>query len=273
MEEKDEPKENIKKEEKLTKEEIKRQKKEEKEAKKREEKAKKEQEKAKKEEEKRLKKEKKAKEKELRQSLNKSMRSSKISGHMKLKSSGQILPSNIHHNFDFILNDELPESFFEDLLLNEMELSEEFSIEKLTNLIKLYSKAMEHYLQTDPPKAKDYQGRMEFLLTNKDTLKKLKKQSENLSVKNKNNNKLEPENLRKSMNKSGNIKTDRKINIEYATDNIVLDDIINKVNEVIGDSNNAKGDIQTTKNLIEKDIEKQNISWKEKLKKKRNEQF
>ena len=45
---KDEPKENIKKEEKLTKEEIKRKKKEEKEAKKREEKAKKEQEKAKK---------------------------------------------------------------------------------------------------------------------------------------------------------------------------------------------------------------------------------
>ena len=41
---------------------------------------------------------------------------------------------------------------------------------------------MEYYLQNDPPKAKDYQGRMEFLLTNKDTLRKLKKQSENLTI-------------------------------------------------------------------------------------------
>ena len=65
-----------------------------------------------------------------------------------------------------------------------MELSEEFSIEKLSSLIKLYSQAMEYYLQTDPPKAKDYQGRMEFLLTNKDTLKQLKKESENLTIKN-----------------------------------------------------------------------------------------
>ena len=267
MEEKEEPKENNKKEEKLTKEEIKRQKKEQKEAKKREEKAKKEEEKAKKEEEKRLKKEKKAKEKEMRQSLSKSMRLSKLSGHMKLKSSGQILPSNMHHHFDLIIKDELPDSFFEELLINEMELSEEFTIEKLTHLIKLYSKAMEHYLQTDLSKVKDYQGRMEFLLTNKDTLKKLKKQSENLSViKNKNDNK-ESENLKKSM-KGGNLKNDRKINIEYATDNLELDDIINKVNEVIGDSN-AKGDIQATKNLIEKDLEKQNLSWKEKLKKKK----
>ena len=43
---------------------------------------------------------------------------------------------------------------------------------------------MEHYLQTDPPKAKDYQGRMEYLLTNKDTLKQLKKESENLTIRN-----------------------------------------------------------------------------------------
>jgi len=48
----------------------------------------------------------------------------------------------------------------------------------------------------------------------------------------------------------------------------MFDDILDKVNEVIEDSN-AKGNIQTTKNLIENDIEKQNMSWKEKLKNKK----
>ena len=43
---------------------------------------------------------------------------------------------------------------------------------------------------------------------------------------------------------------------------------MDKVSLVIGDSN-AKGDLQTTKNLIEKDLEKQNQSWKEKLKHKK----
>ena len=256
-------KEDIKKKEKLSKEEIKRQKKEQKEAKKREEKAKK-------EEQKRLKKEQKAKEKERRNSLK--MKPSKISGHMKLQSSGQILPSNIHR-FGFIKT-ELPESFFEDLLLKEMELSEEFTIEKLTTLITLYSQAMEHYLPINPSKAKDYQSRLEYLLTNKDTLKKLKKQSENLKVnKNQNNNQLNLEkldsNTKINTNKTGNnIKDEIKKNIEYKTDNLMFDDILDKVNEVIEDSN-AKGNVQTTKNLIENDIEKQNMSWKEKLKNKK----
>ena len=158
-----------------------------------------------------MKKEKKTRDKEIRQSL----KLSKLSCNKRLKSSGQLLPSNIH-NFDFIPN-ELPDSFFEDILEKEMELSEEFSIDKLTSLIKLYSRAMEYYLQTDPPKASDYQGRMEFLLANKDTLKKLKKQSENLNIKkNQNNDKINIEkkelNLKTNENK---IKDQMKKNIEY----------------------------------------------------------
>ena len=251
------------KEEKLTKEEKKRQKKEEKEAKKREEKARK-------EEQKRLKKEQKEREKELRQSLKTSIKPTKKMGHMKLKSSFQIIPSNIN-NFDFITN-ELPDNFFEEILLNEMELSEDFSIEKLSSLIKLYSQAMEYYLQMDSPKAHDYQGRMEFLLTNKDTLRKLKKQSENISINKKsinNNSNLENKDLMIKPNKSSNInKIEMKKNIEFMTDSLMFDDISDKVTEVIGDIN-SKGDLQATKNLIDKDLEKQNISWKEKLKKKK----
>ena len=257
---KKESKEDLKKAEKLKKEEMKRKKKEEKEAKKREEKALK-------EEKKRLKKEQKAKEKELRESLNKSTKSSKKSGHMKLQSSVQFLPSNIS-NFDFIQN-ELPESFYEDVLINEMELSEEFSIEKLSNLIKLYSQAMEYYLQNDPPKAKDYQGRMEFLLTNKDTLRKLKKQSENLTInKNVNSSARNTEILDTHLIRNNKALSEMKKNVEFQTDNLMFDDILNKVSIVMGE-NKGKGELEATKNLIQKDLEKQNMSWKEKLKHKK----
>ena len=179
----------------------------------------------------------------------------------------QFLPSNIN-NFDFIQN-ELPETFYEDLLIKEMELSEEFSIEKLTALIKLYSQAMEYYLQTDPPKAKDYQGRMEFLLTNKDTLRKLKKQSDNLTI----NKSVNGSTRSTQIQEKNTLRTNKTLNemvknVEYQTDNLVFDDIMNKVSEVIGD-NKGKGDLEATKNLIQKDIEKQNMSWKEKLKHKK----
>ena len=239
-----------KKEEKTKKDEKKRQEKEEKEAKKKEEKLKKEE-------------------------LKRQKKLAKKSGHMKLKSSGQLMPSNIH-NFDFIIN-KLPESFFEDILLNEMELSEEFSIEKLMALIRLYSQAMEYYLQTDPPQAKYYQGRMEYLLTDKDTLKKLKKQSENItsssnapsnavSTRTTNINAGNPEN-NSIMNKN---KKELKKTVEYKTDVLSFDDISNKVNSVIEDIQ-VKGDIRTAKNIIEEELQKQNDNWKEKMKlKKKN---
>ena len=239
-----------KKEEKTKKDEKKHQEKEEKEAKKKEEKLKKEE-------------------------LKRQKKLAKKSGHMKLKSSGQLMPSNIH-NFDFIIN-KLPESFFEDILLNEMELSEEFSIEKLMALIRLYSQAMEYYLQTDPPQAKYYQGRMEYLLTDKDTLKKLKKQSENItsssnapsnavSTRTTNINAGNPENT-SIMNKN---KKELKKTVEYRTDVLSFDDISNKVSSVI-EGSQGKGDIRTAKNIIEEELQKQNDNWKEKMKlKKKN---
>jgi hypothetical protein len=194
---------------------------------------------------------------------------------MKLKSSGQLMPSNIH-NFDFVIN-KLPESFFEDILLNEMELSEEFSIEKLMALIRLYSQGMEYYLQTDPPQAKYYQGRMEYLLTDRDTLKKLKKQSDNITsssnapsnaVSTRTTN-INPGNQENNLIMNKN-KKELKKTVEYRTDVLSFDDISNKVNSVIEDSH-VKGDIKTAKNIIEEELQKQNANWKEKMKlKKKN---
>ena len=229
-------------------------------------------EKMKKEEKKSLKNEQKIKEKDFHKSMNNSKKNKK-SGHVKLNSSIQFMPNNFN---DFlVVEKELPESFFEDILIKEMELSEEFTIEKLTSLIKLYSKGMEHYIQSDPQKAVFYQSRMELLLTNRDTLKKLKKESENLSLNNKkkintvnNNNIIIGNNSEKNLIKTNTYKAEMKKNIEYKTDNLIFDDIEQKVNKVMGDSGSKK-EKSTGISIIEEDIQKQNLSWKEKLQKKK----
>ena len=76
----------------------------------------------------------------------------------------------------------LPKNFFENLLILEMDLEEEFSTEKLIQLVQQYSNAIEYYTEENPIKAKAYQNRMEYLLTNKDTLMKLKRQNENMNT-------------------------------------------------------------------------------------------
>ena len=135
--------------------------------------------------------------------------------------------------------DELPESFFEEIVKTEIDLSEEFSMDKIYSLIRLYSEAIEYYLQNDPPKVKYYQGRMELLLTNKDTMKKLKKESQNITIKNsernninnniigenssKNNLKLTDKSKSSNLNKSELIKK-----IELQTDNLALERKIKK---------------------------------------------
>ena len=74
-----------------------------------------------------------------------------------------------------VVSTTLPNNFYEGLLIREMELNNEFTIEKLLDLVSQYSLAIEFYLQIDPLKSKDYQNRMEYLLTNKDTLIQLSK--------------------------------------------------------------------------------------------------
>ena len=157
------------------------------------------------------------------------------------------------------LNDvptELPKKFFENILIEEMELSEEFTMNKFLSLVNLYSTAIEHYLVVDPSKAKLYQNRMEYLLTNKDTLIQLKKQ--------KMGNKIEPKN-----EKEKNIGRKRKKTIQTVkmkTDELKFDDLSERVSKVIS---LKPSDKETVKNIIDDDIQKQNESWKEKLQNKK----
>jgi hypothetical protein len=169
----------------------------------------------------------------------------------------------------------LPENFFENLLLLEMELEDEFALEKLIELVKQYSIAIEYYLQYDPRKAKAYQNRMEYLLTNKDTLAKLKKQKEKEKNINEDNNdknlniEKEKENERKK--RFQKMKSELNINTDYIKlkqDEINGEDFSKKATLVLS-SNNKNEEQISIKDVIKGDLQKQSQSWKEKFKNKK----
>ena len=196
-------------------------------------------------------------------------RRNKKSGHIKLKSSGQLLSTP--HNFQ-LAPTELPESFFENIVFTEFELSEDFSMDKFEKLIQLYSEAIEFYSQNDPSQSKYYKGRMESLFTKRDTLIKLKKQGLNMNINKKeeksdssiNNNNLNLNNNNSSKNFN---KSELKQNIELRKDVIIDAEITNQVNKVMNVNNNAQN--KTGIDIIKEDLKAQNEKWKEKLKRKK----
>ena len=199
---------------------------------------------------------------------------SKRSGHKKIKSSDQLLTTT--HNFKLALT-ELPESFFEEMILTEIDLSEEFTMDKLQNLIRLYSEAIEYYMQYDPSQVRYFQGRMEILLTNTDTLKKLKKQSQAMDKKEENNkvgessdkNNINMDEIKENKNKNKG-KSQLIKEIELRTDNLDFNNISNEVNKVMGDYDINNPQNKKGIDIITEDLNKQSEKWKEKLKKKKN---
>ena len=185
--------------------------------------------------------------------------------------------TSIWENFDIldskikIINNEgdyepleftLPSNFFEKMTNYEVDLYNDFSMDKLNSLIKLYSTAFQFYLENDPSKAKAYQNRMEYLLINKDTLFSLKKE------KNINNN------LSSSNKQIPNINKIFKImqnNYKNRLEEINKIDLIEKTNDLIifDDKERNINNKKNIQNIINDDVEKQNEKWKKKLKTKK----
>ena len=173
----------------------------------------------------------------------------------------------------------LPENFFENLLILEMELEDEFALEKLIELVKQYSIAIEYYLQFEPNKAKAYQNRMEYLLTNKDTLLKLKKQKVKEKI-------VNDDNMDKNINinkenekrkKFQRMKSQLNVNMDYIKikQNEINDQDFSKKATLFLSTNNKSDEHISGKNIIKGDLENQSQSWKKKyrLKKKRLSKF
>ena len=176
------------------------------------------------------------------------------------------------------------------MVLIEIDLSEEFTMDKLYDLIRLYSEAIEYYNRHDPSQVEYFRGRMEFFLTNKDMLKKLKKESQLLNNKYKskkennsddNNNIIELNSDNKILNmndrkkeKIKNLnKSELKKNIENRTDNLLFDDISKQMNKVMEENNINNQQNKKGIDIITQDLKKQNEKWKEKLKNKKKNKF
>ena len=201
----------------------------------------------------------------------------------KLNSLGPLFPTT--NNFEKAITG-LPESFFEKIILLEIDLSEEFSMDKFYELIKLYSDAIEYYMQHDASQVEYFRGRMEFLLTNRDTLKRLKKESQLLNNKYKNKKAKNSDDINNiigsnSDNKILNMNEIKKIkiknlnkselikNIENRTDNLFFHDISEQMNKVMEENNINNKKNKKGIDIITADLNNQNDKWKEKLKKKK----
>ena len=191
------------------------------------------------------------------------------------------------------LKTKLPKDFYEKIILGEMSVEYDFTIEKLTNLTDLYSLGIQYYLENNPVEAKAFQDRMGILLTNKDILANLKKQQneekkEKEKEKEKNNKDIlinEEENKQNKENKkyalSSNLlpnafnRKRAKTNFIVKSQNINSDAIQKEVSFVLKkDIDKEKTDKKNVKNLIDEELNKQNVKWKEKLKNKKiNKKF
>ena len=67
----------------------------------------------------------------------------------------------------------LPENFFEKVLDLELRIKREFNMNLLQELINYYSIAIEYYESKEDPKFKDYQNRLNLLLSQPEILKKM----------------------------------------------------------------------------------------------------
>ena len=160
-----------------------------------------------------------------------------------------------------VVSTSLPKNFFEGLLIKEMELNDEFTMEKLLDLIGQYSLAIEYYLQIDPMKAKAYQNRMEYLLTNKDTLIQLSKH--NMGGKQEENEKAQ------KLNKNSKELFKTKQYVKFKQEDLKFEDISQQVSTVLDKGSLKDDEKKNVKKMIDDDIEKQNKSWKKKFQNKK----
>ena len=163
-------------------------------------------------------------------------------------------------NYD-IVDISLPKNFFEQIIINEVELSQEFKYEKLNNLVQLYLNAIQYYSSVQPEKVKAYQNRLEFLLTQKETLKNLCQMKSESQVKSKSSKQIQ--------RVRGSIKTKFMLQSE----GIKNEDIVKKVKIVLNENTNVKEkeNKNNIKNILNNEIERQSQKWKEKLNLKRNQ--
>ena len=165
----------------------------------------------------------------------------------------------------------LPPKFFENILMGEMHLMENFSMKKLKKLMDLYTIAVEYYLDIDVERAKHYQNRMEYFITNKDILNNLSKQKKNEDIIDE-ENPNECEDDEPSPTRRSRAATRGKLEAAFLvqSDSVNQEILNKKVNSVLNDKSDKKKDKEDVKKIINNEMSKQNEKWKQKLAQKKN---
>ena len=160
------------------------------------------------------------------------------------------------------MNNKLPNNFFEKLINAEMELEEEFSQDKLSDLFQLYLAAIQYYSAKDLQKVKEYNNRMQNHLTEESTLKNLSK----INVK---KYKDKVKDYYFPSNKQLKVRGRAKTIFKYKSGKISNDEIRKKVKLILEDVLILmKIDKDNMKNIINKELKKQRNNWIAKLRKK-----
>merc|ERR1712032_1142871 len=161
----------------------------------------------------------------------------------------------------FKSNRSLPENFFEKIIEYEMKLKYDFSMETLNNLIEISSSAIEFYEGNDDEKYKDYQNRLNILLSQPDILKNINKYNNNQ------NNKSSISNVERKMRKERE-KKQIQLKINYISQINNLGENEKQVEQIMNDLEKPEVDSKKD-NILCDDISKQKSDFKSRLEKKR----
>ena len=177
------------------------------------------------------------------------------------KNNHELTVLNESYNLN-VMNNKLPNNFFEKLINAEMELEEEFSQDKLSDLFQLYLAVIQYYSTKDLQKVKEYKNRMENHLTEESTLKNLSK----INIK---KYKDKVKDYYFTSNKQLKVRGRAKTIFKYKSGKISNDEIRKKVKLILEDVLILmKIDKDNMKKIIKKDLKKQRNDFIAKLRKK-----
>lgn len=174
-----------------------------------------------------------------------------------------------HNSRDNILQKKvrrsLPENFFEKVLDLELKIKRDFSMESLGELVDLYTIAIEWYESVEDPKYKDYQNRLNILLSQPEILKSMN-EIKKLGDKDYNSEEFALK-LKKEHRKN-----QIKIKVNYISQMSSFSKNSDQVIKIIENYDKESVKIEKVENCLNQEINKQQDNFKIRLEEKRKKQ-
>jgi hypothetical protein len=175
-----------------------------------------------------------------------------------------------HYSRDCILQKKvrksLPDNFFEKVLELELRIKRDFTMEILTEIVNLYTSAIEWYESIEDSKYKDYQNRLNILLSQPDILKCM-----NEYYLRKGEKDLDSEDYAQKLRKEQE-KNQIKMKVNYITQISNFNKNTDQVLKIIETYDKDSEKKEEVENNLNEEIHKQQDSFKARLEEKRKKQ-